>query len=88
VKTAVDEQLAFGELCRQIELAPDLATAACKHGLGVGLIPGPSCRQIEDPLQVGPGATVASALFGFAQCLADQVLGQDGILAMQLIGRL
>jgi hypothetical protein len=39
-------------------------------------------------LQVGAGATVASTLFGFAQCLADQVLGQDGILAVQLIPRL
>src|SRR5216683_1427356 len=85
MEAAIDEKLSIGELWRQVEFTPDVAAAASKDNLGAGLIAVPSRGQIEDALQVGPGAAVAAVLLCLVQSLPDQILGQDSILAVRLV---
>src|SRR6267143_143499 len=85
MEAAIDEKLSIGELRRQVEFTPDVAAAASKDNLGAGLIAVPSRGQIEDALQVGPGAAVAAVLLCLVQSLPDQILGQDSILAVRLV---
>ena len=81
MEAAIDEQLSLRKLRRQIKLAPDVSGAASKNRVG-SRPTSPLARQFKNPLQISPSAAVSAALLGFAQCLMNQVLGQDRLLAM------
>ena len=85
VEAAVDEQLSLRELRRQIEFAPDVLAATGKHRFGPRAVALPVRGQVKDALQIGPGAAIAAVLLRLAQGLADQVLGQDGLLAVRFV---
>ncbi len=85
MEAAVDEQLSLGQMRRKIDLAPDVPGAAGKNRLGSRPIGSQLSRQLENALQVGPRALVPAALLGLAQRLTNQVLGQNGLLAMRFI---
>ena len=85
MEAAIDEELSLCELRRQIEFSPDVPAAAGKHGFGPGLIALPIRGQVEDALQVSPGAAIAAILLRLAQGLANQVLGQDRLLAVRFV---
>src|SRR5689334_10024215 len=58
VKAAVDEKLGIGKLRWQVEFTPEIAAAASKYHLG-GLTPLPCGKEIENPLEIGPGRAIA-----------------------------
>src|SRR5271170_6194262 len=87
VELATDEQMRFGELQRQIELAPEIAAAAGKHRAGAGLIAVKIFRQFENAIQVCAGASVFSVLFGLTQGFANQIFGENGFFAMRFVLR-
>src|ERR1700693_4590366 len=86
VKSAVDEKLSHGKFCRQFEFAPDTLPAAREDSSGARLTTVPSRCQLKKSLQVRARESVPVVLFGLAQCMPNHILGQNGILAMRLVG--
>src|SRR6267143_6686370 len=87
MEASVDKQLGSGQLGRKIKLAPDLFRARGKHRLGTRLIAVQVAGNFENTVEVFAGTAVLAMFLGFAQCLADKVLGENGFFLVRLVLR-
>src|SRR5580704_8823007 len=76
MELAVHEELGSGQLRRQIELAPEIAAAAGKHGSSARLVAVQILGHFEDAIQVGPCAAVLAGLLRLAQGAANQIFSE------------
>ena len=87
MELAVHEELGSRQLRRQIELAPEIAAAAGKHGSSARLVAVQILGHFEDAIQVGPCAAVLAGLLRLAQGSANQIFRENGFFAMRFVLR-
>src|SRR5579863_9377095 len=87
MELAVHEKLGSGQLRRQIELAPEIAAAAGKHGSSARLVAVKILGHFQDSIQVGPGAAILAGLLRLVQCAANQIFRENGFFVMRFVLR-
>src|SRR5450631_3800600 len=87
VEALIENQVCFGQLRGQIELAPDALSGTGKNGLAMAAVVAQHFGHLKNALQVGKGGLLfASFLLRLAEHIVDQVLYEDGFVSMRTVG--
>src|SRR5712692_1267930 len=87
MEAAIDKELRAGQLRGQVELTPEILSTAGEDGLGARLISVQVFGQVENAIQVSPGAAILAVLLRLAQGVANQFPGQNRFLAVRFVLR-